>query len=182
MEMQFKLYILNKLNMQDTLTRLYDAFGQQNIVSIEENKIAIKYDYEKNDYKFIVEKMNEFPVTQNIVTASKFLKLLRESVKTTILIDDIKLLDVFDKENETLKEYINKANYSKQNKFEYLNQLLEELRWLNYSEGIDIKSMSFRVKSSTKPIYIRFTLYDSGILILDDEEIGKQTWELIKTI
>ncbi|MCG4734378.1 hypothetical protein L0M92_12255, partial [Casaltella massiliensis] len=101
------------------------------------------YDYHKREYKSLIECMSKLPTTQNIVTSSKFLKVLKVCIKQEILIDEIKLLDIFEEDNLNLLKCINNINYNKLERDKYIQKLLDELTWLNYSEGIDIKYMSF---------------------------------------
>jgi hypothetical protein len=58
MQKQYKLYILDLDNIKITLSKLYEKFTEAEIVILSENNIAVQYDYDKKDYKYVLEKMN----------------------------------------------------------------------------------------------------------------------------
>ena len=182
MNKQYKLYIIDKIDMQETLNQLYKLFDKKSIIDLGENKIAIEYDYHKKDYKSLIECMSQLPTTQNIVTSSKFLKVLKACIKQEILIDEIKLLDIFEEDNSNILKCINNINYNQLERSKYIQKLLDELTWLNYSEGIDIKYMSFRIKSKNKPILIKFSLYDTGIVTIDADDVTDDVFNIIKLV
>ncbi|MDQ0150029.1 hypothetical protein ACFO6R_08430 [Eubacterium multiforme] len=180
MDKQFKIYILDSSNFEQTLNYLYKKFGKDKIVLLSGNKIAIQYDYNLYDYKYLLEEMNKFPATQYIITANKFLNLLKSCMKKNLIIDEIRLIDIFKDDNEMLLKLISQINYNSSNNLK--ENLLDELNWLKSNEGIDIKYMSFRMQSDDKPIKIKFSLYDNGLLIIDDSKILDKVLEVIKCI
>lgn len=182
MQKQYKLYILDLNNIEKTFGKLYQNFTSDEIIKLSENNIAVKYDYLKKDYKYVLEKMSEIPSTQNIITASKFYSLLKYCIREEIFIESIKLADTFKEDNNRIEKCILKINYNKQNKQEYTNILLSELKWYNYDEGIDIKSMAFSIKLESKPINIKFYIYNNGVILIDDEEISHKVFNIIKVL
>ncbi len=182
MQKQYKLYILDLDNIKITLSKLYEKFTEAEIVILSENNIAVQYDYDKKDYKYVLEKMNALNATQNIITASKFYTLLKYCISKEIFIESIKLTETFEEDNNRLEKCISKINYNKENTQEYMQMLLSELKWYNYDEGIDIKSMSFSVRIDSKPINVKFYVYDNGVVLLDDEEVSDKVFEVIKVL
>lgn len=182
MQNQYKLYIIDKNHIEETLSKLYEEFTESDIIKINSSGIAIKYDYSTKDYKYILEKMSRFKASQNILTASKFLMILKRCIEKDIFIDEIKLFESLNEDNDRISQYVNKINYNKEEKEKYKKLLLDELEWFNYDEGIDIKSMAFRIESKSKPIKILFSILDNGVVLIDNLEIIDEVVEIIKVI
>lgn len=182
MDYQYKLYILDKKKQEETLSKLYEVFPKKQINLINSNNIAVEYDYIENDYKSILEKMSKFKVTQNIITTSKFITILLTCIKKDILIENIRLFELLREENDILEKYINKINYDNGSREKYIGLLLDELEYLNYDEGIDIKSMSFKIKSISKPVLINFTIHDNGVILIGNQEILDEVIGILQSI
>ena len=84
MNKQYKLYILDKSCYSDTLNKLYKKYSKDSIIEIDENRIAIEYDYKTNNYRQLIESMNEYRTTQSIITTSKFIKLMKSCIESNI--------------------------------------------------------------------------------------------------
>lgn len=181
MDKQYKLYIVDSDGANETLQKLGKQFRDK-IYIMSTNKIAIEYDYGINSYKNMLENVDNLRVSQSIITSNKFYSLLKKCIKDSIIIYSIKLADIFQEDNERISSYINKINKNVKDKAEYINALLSELKWYNYNQGIDIKSMEFIIRDKNKPINIRFGLYDNGVLLIDDEEIEEKVFKIIETI
>lgn len=181
MDKQYKLYIVDSDGANETLQKLGKQFRNK-IYIMSTNKIAIEYDYGINSYKNMLENVDNLRVSQSIITSNKFYSLLKKCIKDSIIIYSIKLADIFQEDNERISSYINKINKNVKDKAEYINALLSELKWYNYNQGIDIKSMEFIIRDKNKPINIRFGLYDNGVLLIDDEEIEEKVFKIIETI
>lgn len=179
---QYKLYIIDKKHIETTLIKLYEEFPDDEIIRVTANTIAIKYDYNTKDYKYVLEKMSDFKATQNIITASKFFTILNKCIEMNIFIDEIKLFQPLQEENDRIEKYLVKINYSKEDRGKYKDLLFSELEWFNYDEGIDIKNMTFRIPSKTKPISIKFSVFDNGVILIDDLEVIDAVIEIIKAI
>lgn len=181
MNRQYKLYILDKSCYTDTLNKLYNKYGNDSIIEINKNMIAIEYNYKTTSYRKLIESMNEYRSTQSIITTSKFIKLMKSCIESNILIDEIILSDMLKDESISINNYIKKINY-KIDKEKYIKKLLDEINWLSYEEGIDIQSISYKVKSDKSPIYINFNVFNNGVISIDDESIISQVIKVIKDI
>lgn len=181
MDKQYKLYIVDSDGANETLGKLERQFNNK-LYIISSNKIAIEYNYGINSYKNMIENIDDLRVSQSIITSNKFYSLLKKCIKENVIIYSIKLIDAFQEDNKRIFNYINKINRNVKDKDEYINALLSELKWYNYNQGIDIKSMEFTIRHKSKPINIRFGLYDNGVLLIDDEAIEEKVFKIIETV
>ncbi len=181
MQVQYKLYRLDKLNRESTIDKL--KYNDELIYKfINDDIIAIQYDYLKWTYKDLLEYMFDVQnISQYIFTTSKFYNILNTFVKQEISISDIKLVSLFEEENEKIYSYIQKINNNIE-KENNLNKLLEELQSYNYDEGIDINEMSFRLKIQNSSQRSKFHIYNNGVIAIDSDKIIEQVFMLMKKV
>lgn len=175
MQKQYKLYKIDKNAIDSTLSSL----NKYSYEKINDYIVAIQYDYLNNGYKELLETMSDLPVSQYIVTASGFYKLLSGLVENGLEIYEIKLNVLFEEDNMRLLQYIRKIN-QKVAIEDSLKSLLEILKWYNYDEGIDISHMTFGMKYNNQNC--RFHFYNNGILAIDSEKIIQPLFDLLKSV
>lgn len=175
MQKQYKLYKMDKNAIDSTLLSL----NKYSYEKISDYIIAIQYDYLNNGYKELLETMSNLPVSQYIITASGFYKLLSRLVENELKVYDIKLNSLFEEDNVKLLQYIKRINQKTDVK-DSLEALLEILKWYNYDEGIDINHMTFGIKYNKQNC--RFHFYNNGILAIDSEKIIEPLFELLKSV
>lgn len=181
MQTQYKVYRLDKVNRKATIDKLNQ---NKEIVYkfIDDDTVAIQYDYLKWTYKDLLEYMFDIEnISQYIFTTSKFYNILNYFVKESILISDIKLVSLFEEENEKISSYIQKINNNIE-KENNLNKLLEDLQWYNYDEGIDINKMAFRIKVQNSSQRSKFHIYNNGVIAIDSDRIIEQVFMLMKEV
>ncbi|MBS4931941.1 MAG: hypothetical protein KH020_11610 [Clostridiales bacterium] len=181
MQIQYKVYRLDKVNRENTIDKLNH---NKEIVYkfIDDDIVAIQYDYLKWTYKDLLEYMFDIEnISQYIFTTSKFYNILNYFVKESISISDIKLVSLFEEENEKIYSYIQKINNNIE-KENNLNKLLEDLQWYNYDEGIDINEMSFRIKAQNSSQRSKFHIYNNGVIAIDSDKIIEQVFMLMKKV
>lgn len=181
MNKQYKLYVLDKSSYSETMSKLYERYKSDSIIEVDKNRIAIEYDYSNISYRQLIESMNEYRTTQYILTTSKFIKLMKSCIQSNILINEIVLSEMLKDESIRINKYIRKIN-TKVDKDKYIKYLFDEIEWLSYEEGIDIQSMSYKIKSSKAPIYINFSVLNNGVILIDNEIIIPDVIEVIKMI
>lgn len=175
MQIQYKLYKIDKKNMSDVIEKIANRYTY---ICIKDSIVAIQYDYSANGYKELLEFMANLDASQYIVTTSKFYNILTKMVKQNLRVYEIKLNALFEEDNEHILRYISRMNVDKVAKEDILHELLEELRWYNYDEGIDIAHMSFGLKN--KAYFSRFYIYNNGVVAVDEDSYAVDIFELLK--
>lgn len=175
MQKQFKLLKIDKSAIDSTLPLL----NKYSYININNNIVAIQYDYLQNGYKQLLEIISDMYVSQYIITTSVFYKLLSYFVENGLEIYEVKLNTLFEEDNMNILKYIRKIN-QKSDVDNSLNSLLEILKWYNYDEGIDITHMTFGMKYNNKNC--RFHFYNNGVLAIDSENIIEPLLDLLKNV
>ncbi len=175
MQKQYKLYRIDKDAVNDVMPLL----NKYTYEKINKYLVAIEYGYSGNGYKGLLEEMSGIPVTQFIITASIFYKLLLHFVRNGVNILEVKLNALFEEDNDSLYRYIKAINQKKDDE-RVMGELLDMLRWYNYDEGIDISHMVFGMKQGGRGF--RFYFYNNGILAVDSEKIIMPLFDLLKDI
>jgi hypothetical protein len=175
MQKQYKLYRIDK----DTANDVVPLLNKYTYEKINEYLVAIEYGYSGNGYKELLEEMSEIPVTQFIITASVFYKLLLHFVKSGVNLYEVKLNALFEEDNDCLYKYISAINQKKDDEG-VMGELLDMLKWYNYDEGIDISHMVFGIEQGGRRF--RFYFYNNGVLAVDSEKIIVPLFHLLKDI
>lgn len=175
MQKQYKIYKIDKNANDSTLLEL----SKYDYVKINDYAVAIQYDYLLHGYKKLLESMSELQVSQYIVTASVFYKLISNLVENGLEIYEIKLNILFEEDNTRLQRYITKINQKSDTK-NSLEGLLEILKWYNYDEDIDISHVTFGIKDDNRNFRVYF--YNNGIVAIDSEKIIHSLINLLKNL
>lgn len=175
MQKQYKLYKIDRDELDTTL----GIISKYTYERISDCVVAISYDYMNNGYKELLEEMSGLSVSQYIFTTSKFYNLLTKLVKKDLELSDIKLNDLFEDDNNTILKYIMRLNQNN-DKEKSLESLLNELRWYNYDEGIDIIHMAFIILCNEQRC--KFHFYNNGVLAIDSDKIVQQVFMLLREI
>lgn len=181
MQKQYKLYKLDKNEIDKTIDRLNEIISKPRYKKINDVIIAIEYDYSRNGYKQLLEVMSELNVSQYIFTTSRFYNILNRIVSENLILYEIKLNSLFKEDNNIISKYIAKINYE-DNKERFLKLLLEELKWYNYDEGIDISNMSFGIKVDGSQRKCRFHIYNNGVVAIDSSLIENKVFKVLEDI
>lgn len=177
MQLLYKLYKIDKNQMESTLINIKKECINYECERIGKLIVAIRYDYMNCGYKQLLDIMSQFAVSQYIFTTSRFYNILKKIITRDIYVVDIKLNSVLQTENDTLSKYIRDLNQSNEKQKE-LQKLLKELEWYNYEECIDISSVSFKTKLANSSQYVRFHIYNNGIIAIDSELAKQQVFDL----
>lgn len=156
-----------------------------NAVKFNDNIVGIPYDYGRNGYRKILEEVKGFSVKQYIITPEKFFKLINLSVNNDYFISSLKFLDSVPLENQQVMDlYRKQINTAQTNteKLEKLDKYLSELEWIVSDGSIDIKELGLRIMSNNKQLQVEVTLYNNGVILIDNKDVENQVIELIKSI
>lgn len=181
MEKQYKLYKLDKNEIDSTIDKLDKVIGKEKYKKINNFNVAIEYNYLENGYRELLEVMSELKASQYIVTTNKFYNILKNFISKGMTLYEIKLNSLLKEENDLLYQYICKIN-SEKDKNKFLDLLLDDLKWYNYDEGIDISSMSFGINVEDSQRKLRFHIYNNGIVAIDSILIEDMVLESLKAI
>ncbi|EJQ03213.1 hypothetical protein IE3_05584 [Bacillus cereus BAG3X2-1] len=140
------------------VNKLYKIFGPDNIVYLPKSSLAgIKYDYNNNKLKYIMEKIPFSHTQQFIVTPNKFvdiiLNLCSKGYKPTCKFFHTDI-DPHDLDSFNVKMQIMRQNPNIETK----NALLNELYKLEEEYGTFIEALSFFIDNE------RITIQANGIL------------------
>lgn len=180
MQKQYKLYTLDKNGIDSTMDKLNIIIGELRYKKINDVTVAVEYDYSKNGYKGLLESMSELDVSQYIVTTSRFYNMLNELINRNLTLYEIKLNSLFEDDNNIISKYIKHINGNNDKK-KYLELLLEELKWYNYDEGIDICNMSFVIKDDGDRNF-RFHIYNNGVVAIDSDVVENKIFNILGTV
>jgi hypothetical protein len=181
-DMQLKLFRI--YDHKETLMELNDLFNNR-IVVLNKRIIGIPYDYQKNGYKQILEKTKELKVKQFIVTPRTFIKILNFCIEYNYFINEISFLESVPKEHqEFITKYRTKLNSAQthEDKVSIANELFKELEWITVDESIDIKNIGFRIKAEEPPINVEISLYNNGVLLVDNEVVIEKVIRIFEGI
>lgn len=179
---QYKLFKI--FEYDKTRQELIELFNANNIWNINSNLIGISYDYDANQYRDVLNKVYNLNVSQKIITSRTFMKIMKKCIDNGYF---LRKIDFIESIPEDVANYIrsnienlnsNKNNESK-NIFE--TSITNELNWLRNNDGIDIKSISFRVKDDSN-LKVGVSIYNNGVVSLDNSSVLDEITELIKEI
>lgn len=179
--LQLKLFRV--YNSESTMEKLVEKFPT--IIQFSDNIIGIPYDYGKNGYRKVLETVKDMPVKQYIMTPEKFFKVLNYSIESGYFINSLNFLESVPEENqEIISHYRQLVNAEKDlfKKQAIVSKFFVELEWIITDESIDIKDLSIRIKSETSPIQVEVSLYNNGVLLIDDEIVKEQVINMMKSI
>lgn len=179
--LQFKLFKV--FGGEEEINKINSIFP--NMVSFKDNIVGIPYDYGRNGYRQILEEIKNLPVKQYIITPEKFFKLINYSVNEDYFIRSLNFLDSVPLENQQAMDLyrtqINTAQ-SLMDKKEKVDKYLSELEWIVSDGSIDIKELGLRIKSQKTQLQVEVTLYNNGVILIDNKDVENQVIELIKSI
>lgn len=174
MQKQYKVYKIDIDSIDDTLLKL----AEYNVIRISKQYIAVEYDYMNNSYKELMDNMSYLPVSQYIFMASSYYRLMSYLVKNRYRIYEVNLNSILDDENKEIQKYINKLQKSNDTKI--LDELLQELHWYNYDEGIDICNISFGRKIND--IFCKAHIANNGVVFIDHSLFQEDVVSILNNI
>jgi uncharacterized Rmd1/YagE family protein len=163
----------NKSNVLHDLTRIY---GQELWV-IGNNCVAVPYDYEEKDYKFLLNKIALLKMEQLIVTSSMFIRLLEYTINQKFHINELEFLEsISDEDKEFYKEQLNILNLEKngEKRKMVIKTFLPELQWLIVDGCIDIKSIDLsyirKTKQNENDKYESVQIFNNGVVLSNNNQ------------
>jgi fructose-1,6-bisphosphatase len=162
-EQQLKMF---KVFNTDGLMSLNEIFGNKNIVEFKQsNIVGIRYDYEKNKLKYIMQNV-PFTLTQQLIITSQHFVDIIEKIGSKGLRSNIRLnMELPDGEIESLKEYMFKISHPKADKRLYRDLIFQEITRLEDEFGVEIESVSFTAQNN------RVLFKNNGIVFADEDSL-----------
>lgn len=179
---QYKLFKI--FESDKTRQELIELFNENNIWDINSNLIGISYDYNANQYRDVLNKVYNLNVSQKIITSRTFIKIMKKCVEKEYFLRKIDFIesipeDVADYIRNNIEKLNSNKNIESKNVFE--EYITNELNWLRNNDGIDIKSISFRVKDDNN-LKVGVSIYNNGVISIDNNSVLENITELIKEI
>ncbi|MHC6178648.1 hypothetical protein ACYUJ6_02140 [Clostridium sp. JNZ X4-2] len=193
---QYKLFKV--FEYQKTLKILNELFDKEQILNINNKLIGIYYDYNKNQYMDVLRKVNNLNIGQKIITSRTFIKMLKICIEKCYFVKRMETIESLPKDIQQFiddsiesinagNEYgcktaltnTDKANWLKYT--ELVDSFIDKLNWLRYADGIDVKSLAFRINNK-KNIKVGVSVYNNGVISLDNDSILSEVVELIDKI
>lgn len=179
---QYKLFKI--FEYDKTREELIKLFNADNIWEINNNLIGISYDYNVNQYRDILNKVYNLNVSQKIITSRTFVKIIKKCVEKEYFLRKIDFIesipeDVADYIRSNIEKINSNKNIESKNVFE--ESIANELNWLRSNDGIDIKSISFRVKDDDN-LKVGVSIYNNGVISVDNNSVLDNITELIQQI
>lgn len=179
---QYKLFKI--FEYEQTRKELIDLFNVNKVWDINDKLIGISYDYGVNQYKDVLNKVYNLNVSQKIITSRTFVKIIKNCVDHGYILRNIEFIesipeDVADYIRDNIEKLNANKNIDSKNIFE--KSITNELNWLRSNDGIDIKSIAFRIKDDSN-LKVGVTIYNNGVISLDNDSVLNDVTELIKKI
>jgi hypothetical protein len=161
---QVKLF---KLYDQESVNSLSNIFGQENIVKFSDsNIVGIKYDYDKNKLKNIMQRAPFTLIQQLIITSHHFVKII-EKIGSKGYRPNITLsMEIPEDEIKQLSEYVYRISKPNFNKDIYGQLILEEINRLESEYEVELESVSFTSNNE------RIVLRNNGIVFADEDSFN----------
>jgi len=178
--------IFHNKDNQSAINKLENQLGQQRVIKVNNNIVAIDYLGDSHEYIKTVKFANSVDLSQYLVTSKRFLELIKFIVRKDYNIENIKFVYPITLDSE---RFINKQLESIYASFEdpdliekHFGKLLEEIEWLAVDGCIDIKSISFDFQSTDGGKYKKITVYNNGVIVLQDETLVEEVKELLESM
>ncbi|WP_169865205.1 hypothetical protein [Sutcliffiella halmapala] len=161
MGQQLKMF---KIFNTESLMSLNNIFGPNNIVGFDKtNIVGIKYDYENNQLKYIMQKV-PFTLTQQLIITSQHFVDMIEKIGSKGFRSNIDLnMELPDDEIKQLNEYIFRISKAQTDKKLYKELIYDEIIRLEDEFGAEIESVSFTVQNK------RIKFKNNGIVFADED-------------
>lgn len=165
-------YKLLEVLDSDTLDKVYNIFGLENVYNFTNQIIAIKYSFDKFTYSDILKNIIGLNLRQWTMTSSRFIDLIEFSVDKNFTIGKIDFLEFVDNSIiEVINNNIVKLNQTKDItlKHQIKNRIINDLEWITLAECIDIQSIPLICESDLPPFIVEGRFFNNGVLYIDDE-------------
>lgn len=184
MMLQIKLFRVFDNTKDQTIKDLQEAFGEENIININNNIVGVSYNYSDRGYRYILSKIKNIDVKQFIITSNLFFDLIDYCVNNQLFIKRINFADSIEEEHsEFIREYLSKVNSRTNNIYENKKFLLDELNWITSDESIDIKTTSFTIEKSNNSIrFFEVELFHNGVIYINNQIVLAETIDVLNTI
>ena len=169
--LQYKLYRIFEQDKDNTLSKLYSIFGENKVIKLNENLIAIEYSENNLTQKEVINKVRPLNASQFIITCNYFIKIIDYCINRNYLINEIRFMDSIILEDEDIiKRYLSEINYTnrEQDKKIAIKRLYSELNWISKEESIDIQQVVIMYKTKNKDIFKSIIINNNGIVVVKD--------------
>lgn len=169
---QYKLYRLFYQDREETLSELYDIFGDEKVILLNTLLVAINYDGINLTYKELIKKARKLNTSQFIITSNYFIDIIDRAIKDKNIISEIRFVDsVISEDMDIIKDYLDEINYGddENKKQKVLKKLYSELNWIWKEESIDVQQIIIRYKKSDSNISNKITINNNGVISVNDK-------------
>ncbi|MGF2614202.1 hypothetical protein FZC84_16810 [Rossellomorea vietnamensis] len=163
-DQQVKLF---KLYNQESVKSLSNIFGQDSIVKFNDsNIVGIKYDYDKNKLKNIMQMAPFTLIQQLIITSHHFVNII-EKIGSKGYRPNITLsTEIPEEEMKLLREYIFRISRPNINGKKYGQLILKEINRLEFEYEVELESVSFTSNNE------RIVLRNNGIVFANENSFN----------
>ncbi|PKF88428.1 hypothetical protein CW306_13775 [Bacillus sp. BA3] len=153
----FKTFDKNSLNSLNSI------FGEKNIVGFNNSDlVGIKYDFNENKLKNVMQKI-PFSLTQQLIITSQHFTKIIENIGSKGFRPNFKLnMEIPDEELSLLNEYIFKISKPYINKETYKELIFDEFNRLEEEYDAELESVSFTFNNE------RIVFRNNGIVFADE--------------
>jgi hypothetical protein len=158
---QLKMF---KLFDRSNFKSLCSIFGENNIVGFcDSDIVGIKYDYDRNKLKNVMQKV-PFTITQQFIITSQHFVDIIEKIGSKGYRPNLTLnMDLPLDELEQLNEYIFRISKASSNRENYKKLIYKEINRLEEEYDVELESVSFTIENN------RIVFRNNGILFADEK-------------
>lgn len=176
----FQYKLLEVLD-SNTLSKINDIFGSENIINLTDRIIGLSYDFRLNTYTDVLKNIVGLNVRQWTLTSSRFIDIINFSINNKLDINSINFVEfVSEVTDQNVKLNITKINMAstENEKSKFMNQLVNDLNWIMFDQCTDIKSISLSSTVIYPPFVVEMCFFNNGVLYIDDKNILNQIKKL----
>ncbi|MFW5962558.1 MAG: hypothetical protein ACOCQR_02980 [bacterium] len=172
--MQCKLFKLYNQNKEETLQIFRERFGNNNIIILHPNLIAVKYRHDSCGLalKYIFNNIHDLSTSQFLFTTNNVFDVIEFFYDNGFFLTEINYKGkVPDNHLEFIGTKIHQLNSLHQKetidnsvKKNIIATLFKEMKWLETDGGYNL----FNIRVASKNNFDSLTIYDNGIIVLED--------------
>lgn len=155
-----------------------------NLLRISNQVIGIPYKNRRHSYRDLLESTQPLGIKQLIITAETFFNIITASISKGYDLIDLEFIESIPVENQEIVYYYKNKINEESNVIKrklLVQNFFSELDWIIRDESIDIKKISIK-KNSDNQTDQGATLFNNGILLVEEEEASPALLELLKEV